>query len=76
MAKGKIEVEKNVPIPQGAGAPQRYPWKTMDVGDSFLVTHIPRNSALRISSVASRLYQPLKFTARTVNGGVRIWRIA
>lgn len=40
----KVEIEKNVPIPEsvgvgaGVGRGPKYPWEDMEVGDSFVTT--------------------------------------
>ena len=70
-----IEVEKGVPLPDSKwrGA-AKYPWLTLEVGDSFFVPGI--KSASRISGqwwVQKRTGR--KFTKRAVDGGVRVWRI-
>jgi len=70
-----IEIEKGIPIPNdGRGRPSRYPWTTMDVGDSFF---IPGKTAHDFSGIASGagFRTGRKFTTRTVEGGVRVWRI-
>lgn len=75
-------IEKNVAIPtierpnRKTGA-YKYPFAKMEVGDSFFV---PINREKEMKSVASScsLYGKKfsrRFTARTVHGGVRVWRI-
>jgi hypothetical protein len=72
-----IEIEKGIPIP-----PQRpwghetiYPWRTMEIGDSFFISGKPMKQAGSLAAkAAARTGQ--KFTLRTVDGGVRVWRIA
>jgi hypothetical protein len=66
-----FEIEKGVP----RQAPNvKYPFADMQVGDSFLV---PRGTARIVASAAvwaaARGYG--KFSCRTVEGGVRVWRI-
>lgn len=58
----------------GAGAKPQYPWKLMEVGDSFYVDKHPRDiaaSASRSGKVHSR-----KFAVRPEGTGARIWRVA
>jgi hypothetical protein len=73
-----IKIEKTVPMPRrtGPGAPFKYPWRDMAVGDSFFVKN---QTTQQISSTArswgERQTPPIKFSTRTENDGVRVWRI-
>lgn len=66
-------IEKDVPIPpqQWAKNGLTYALRHMEVGDSVMA---PGKKVSSIAASAGRL-KPKKFTARTVDGGVRIWRI-
>lgn len=71
-----MDIDKNVPIPLPGGR-RKYPWAEMEVGDSVLLEGFhstaecyPYRAALNYAA-----YWGLKFTARAVEGGVRIWRI-
>ena len=67
-----IKIEKNVPLPEdGRRKKTIYPFKTMDVGDSF-VTNVKHGH--QSAATASFRYKPRRFTAREVEGGWRIWR--
>jgi hypothetical protein len=77
-----LPIEDNVPIPtkQGRGRPPIYPLHQMRVGDSFLVpTDGARASNQRkMNAVYSRqIVKDKKITirCRSVEGGVRVWRI-
>ena len=67
-----ISIEKNIPIP-----PERkrniYPYKQMDIGESFLVPEariqIVCNNNYRFSKLTG-----MKFIARREGIGVRVWR--
>jgi hypothetical protein len=65
-----IAIEKNIPTP-----PKRniYPYRQMDVGDSFLVPEariqIVCNNNYRFSKLTG-----MKFIARREGIGVRVWR--
>lgn len=67
-------IEKGIPIPQRK-MDAKYPFKEMEVGDSFFTTGTPASYI----SLHTRLLKPKKFSCRTVveNGvkGLRIWRI-
>lgn len=67
-----FEIEKGVAIPRGRGM---YPFRNMEVGDSFFV---PGATAKNLSTCAcqfsARHGHGWKFSVRTVDGGVRVWR--
>lgn len=73
-------VERNVPAP-GINRPSRatkYPFANLKVGDSFFVPHDRDNRAIpRVRSAASiwAKYHNHKLVTRTVDGGIRVWRI-
>lgn len=72
-----IKVEKGIPIPEKprkGGKPAKYPWATMDVGDSFFVEGVPLANFASGAYNAAKLLNR-KFSLRTVEGGVRVWRI-
>jgi hypothetical protein len=76
LTKGVVEmsitIEQDIPIP-----PERkrniYPYKQMDVGESFLVPEtkiqIVCNNNYRVSKLTG-----MKFIARREGSGVRVWR--
>ena len=68
-------IEKNVPLVQTAGQQTKYPFLQLEIGDSFLVTDARRPKVGNAAYVAGKLHGR-KFTARTVEGGVRVWRVA
>jgi predicted signal transduction protein with EAL and GGDEF domain len=69
-----IKIEKDIPLPVRNGGPQRlYPFKEMEIGDSFLAP-IKQSAASGHARRAS-LALGRKFTTATVQGGTRIWRI-
>jgi hypothetical protein len=69
-----IEITKGLPTPRGRKS--KYPFRDMEVGDSFFA---PGSSVIGIHGCARR-HRPMKFTCRSVveNGvaGIRVWRIA
>lgn len=69
-----IEINKGLPTPRGRKT--KYPFREMDVGDSFFA---PGSSVIGIHGCARR-HRPMKFTCRSMveNGvaGIRVWRIA
>lgn len=82
-AEQGFQIEKNVPLPPrgGPGRPYIYPFRDMEVGDSFLVpcgdNERDREKTHRRLTGAWKAVQGRKFTARRIVGeGVRVWRIA
>lgn len=71
------EIEEGVPIPELLqGAPCKYPFRTMDVGQSFFVPNDGsgvRALQRRVAGSTCRI-KDRKFTVRQVEGGVRCWR--
>lgn len=67
-----IIIEKNVPIPQ-TGTAAKYPFSTMQIGESFVVPAGKRNS---MSACVVR-HRPKKFVSRIQpdKQTVRIWRV-
>ena len=84
--KSKIElfdVEAGLPIPgKRAGGPSKYPWLTMNIGDSFFVPYSrsipPHVLQARVGSAANSAQRRhgRRFITRRVEGGVRGWRVA
>lgn len=70
-----IKIEKSIPLPDKRSLNNnKYPYKEMDVGDSFIVSG---KKVANISSSSRYWHRKTGFTfiCRTVEGGVRIWRI-
>lgn len=70
-----FKIEKNVPMPTYSGV-YFDTLRELKVGDSFVV---PKECAPAIRSAIARMYKnPLnhsQFTTRTVDDGVRVWRV-
>ena len=68
------EITKGLPTPRGRKS--KYPFRDMEVGDSFFS---PGSSVIGIHGCARR-HRPMKFTCRSVVedgvAGIRVWRIA
>jgi hypothetical protein len=75
-----MEIEKNIPIPNPFSKKRLYPFDKMEVGDSFFVQSDNPKTIQKRLSVAINKYRreniTAKFSMRTVEGGVRCWRIA
>lgn len=62
----EIKIDKGVPMPT------KYPWKSMEIGDSFVFPYRPSNKGLyRCAAHAG-----IKISIRKEGDGIRIWRIA
>lgn len=77
----EIKIDKGIPVapmPNGAGRMALYPFRQMEVGDSFFVPKTGQSITGPIAHAQSRM--DAKFSRRTVteNGvtGTRVWRIA
>jgi hypothetical protein len=68
-----IAIEKGIPVPL-PGRATRYPWDLLEVGDSFLVTE--RLKSARVGACIRNKGSEKKFVSRSVEGGLRIWRLA
>ena len=68
-----IKIQKNIPVPPRT-RPLRFPFDKMKVGDSFLVKGVkPANLYQSAHTYGRRMKE--KFLVRSVDGGVRCWRV-
>ena len=67
-----LEVEKSVPLPEGK---KRYPYASMDVGDSFFVGDGKLQVVCNANYRASKRLG-MQFIARKEAQGVRVWRVS
>lgn len=84
VADQPIKIEKGVPMPvrHGGHGNSKYPFATMEVGDSFYIPWGDRDR-LKIRSVLSNAIsafqlrnEPKKFSSRKDESGIRVWRTA
>lgn len=69
------EIEKSICIPNIAkkGPKRKYPFVDMEVGDSFF---LPQGTkAISVSAAIQGRALNRKFVTRTVEGGMRVWRV-
>lgn len=69
------EIEKGVPLT----GRRKYPFDNMQVMDSVFIETNGDKSAIRTICSILNSYKKrshMNFTARTVEGGIRVWRIA
>jgi len=70
----KIEIDKHVPLPpEEVKRTDKYPFKTMEIGDSFYAYNVTRAS---LTSAAKYAGVKLGFTfiCRAEDEGARCWR--
>lgn len=72
-----VRIDKNVPMPQPAprGRPNRYPWKNMEVGDSFLFPKGIALAACRTMAWDAGRKLKRKFSVMKTSDGTRCWRV-
>jgi len=69
-----IDIEKDVPLPES----KKKKWgflKDLKVGDSFFYPLESTRSYVYMHAKSMSKYYGIKITGRTVNGGLRIWRV-
>jgi len=73
-----VKIDKGIPMPQVKNTHGNtvYPWKTMEVGDSFLFRSQSKQNAYSQSNRHSGILSPKKFVIRNTDAGYRCWRIA
>jgi hypothetical protein len=66
------EIDKDVQL-SNKSRPYIYPYRDMDVGDSFFV---PEGKMPTVNAANYRAFKSLgwKFSARKQDGGIRVWR--
>ena len=71
-------VEKNVDMPVMRVTASKYPYDEMEVGDSFMVTSERISMINTMCGVNKKkgVELGMKFIAKRVEGGVRVWRIS
>ena len=72
----EYKIEKGVEIPKKPTRvyKSKYPWREMELWDSVLFRNVTLN-LLNSSSYESGRSTGMKFKTRTVDGGVRVWRV-
>jgi len=74
--KRRPKIEKSIPMqPQKRPQGTVYPWHDMKVNDSFLVPHAKRNAVYVAATDFGRRHGK-KFTVRTTDEGIRVWRVS
>lgn len=71
-----IIIEDNIPAPEGVGrmgAPEKYPFRKMQVGQSFYAPTKPASLKRYLNMIKDRL--PGTFVAAAEGDGTRVWRV-
>ena len=76
----EIKVEKGIPMvgEPGYGWRRKYPFYKMEVGDSFFLPGDPKKIRRVVACAATnhgKVYNK-KFSVRSMDGGVRVWRVS
>jgi hypothetical protein len=68
------KIDKGIPIPYPKNG-RFYPWKEMEVGDSFIVRTPFLKSAVCMAYTATQKYGKVFRARQTDDGQYRIWRV-
>ncbi len=79
-----MKIDKGIKMPpNGCGRKYKHPFGEMEVGDSFLIAQVKGKTIRQLwsragsaMSYANRKLAPKRFSCRSVEGGIRIWRVA
>jgi hypothetical protein len=77
------EIEKGIEMPRGGkGRKPIYPFRKMNVGESFFVQVASDNSYEKMAKMRSIMgscrktrLAPKEFTTKIETGGIRVWRV-
>lgn len=67
-----FKIEKNVPLPTGPHGNTKYPFASMQVGDSFFADGLPNSARVAAYSAARR--HGITLVTKREGTGYRIWR--
>jgi len=71
-----VKIEDGIPVPpSGRGGRSKYPWLTLEVGQSFVITESTIASSRTMATQAAR-NTGRKFKVAQIKGGARVWRVA
>lgn len=68
-----MKIDKDIPIPESTA--KSYPFKDMEVGDSIMIENAVMGGKEYSQARMHGHRNDKKFTARVVEGGIRIWRV-
>lgn len=72
-----IKIEKQIPIPRKSHAIgfRKYPFDSMEVGDSFFAFISVQSLSTCANNYVKSIGNFKRFTTRKQNNGARVWRI-
>lgn len=81
MDKEIVNIDAGIPMPEPRATRVVYPYKEMEVGESFLVEPKGKETKNLLAVVCNRnnaMAKKLgrKFRAKTMEDGIRVWRVA
>jgi hypothetical protein len=77
MDVSTVRIDRNVPLPVGRNFRRtKYPFASMEVGDSFVFPASANESSARSQSNVAGRKSGRKFSVRKTEAGLRCWRIA
>ena len=73
-----FKIEKNIPVPSSRGRVAIYPFREMEVGDSFAVPGMKQPVLSNLAcQAAKRIGDGRRYsTRRQPDGSIRVWRVA
>ena len=72
-----LKIEKGIPMPGSLGkGVAKYPFHKMEIGDSVFFEGKTTSSKEYLAANQCGLRKGFKFTGKSVDGGLRIWRIS
>jgi hypothetical protein len=75
-----VTIDKNVPLPPDLNAKRiscnKFPFSTMEAGDSFLVTDEYEKKCITVKACVYGKKHGKRFCTRKVPDGVRVWRVS
>lgn len=73
------DIDDSIPLPKrkgnSAGRPPKYPFAKMDVGQSVFFDGESYSSKVCIAAHAYGRRHGKRFSTRSVDGGLRVWRV-
>lgn len=67
------KIETNVPIPTSKR--NKYPWRALEIGDSFFVPDRPNTTMSGVCTAMGRVLGK-RFISRPEGTGARVWRVS
>lgn len=71
-------IQKGIPAPESTrrGRPAKYPFAKMEIGDCYEVEGLDQGKRAAKAAFRYGARHGMKFSTRTTDEGLRIWRIA